>query len=1300
MSSRRARSQAKRSPRSRKSDADPILSAIVRTAARLCDASYCHLYLVDGGFLRNVAKHGSLARSVAVGGGFPLGRGSVVGRAVHDRRTVHVRDLKVARRQFENAVSVQRAAGLRTMLATPLLRDGQAVGALVVLRRIVRPFTAHQIALLKIFAEQATIALENTRLSRELAARNRELTEALGRETATGEILGVISRSPTDIEPVLSAVAESAARLCHAYDVTVFRLDGDVLRLAAHHGPVTARLTLPVSRETLGGRSILEARPVQVADALIDDSEFPGISRFAREHGHRTLLSVPLLREGVPIGAIQLRRTEVAPFTDQQIALLQTFADQAVIAIENVRLFTELEKRNQELTDSLAQQTATAEILRVISSSPTDIQPVFDAVLESAARLCEAVDSQIFLPSGDVLRVVAHRGPIQSGGVGDYTVPMVRGTANGRAMLEARTVHVHDVAAESTEFPEGSAVARKLGHRTVLVVPMLRDGVPVGTIGIRRAEVRPFSERQVALLQTFADQAVIAIENVRLFTELGERNRDLTEALDQQTATSDILRVISQSQTDVQPVFDTIARSSVQLCDGVYSGVYQLDGDQIRMVANHGMRLEALVEFARVYPRRLSEATGPVGRAIRDGATLHIADVREEPTLPEYTRRISNVLGYRTQLAVPMMRQGVCIGAISIVRSEVRPFSESIITLIQTFADQAVIAIENARLLTELRTKNSDLTESLDQQTATSEILRVISQSPTDVQPVFDAIARNARRLCDTSSASVLMLDGTMIRLAAVDNENTDAVEALRNAQRAFYPSPMTPRSAGGRAILTGRTIHIPDVLDDPDYEFAGLQQLGLRSVLCVPMLRHGAAIGAITVHTWETPRPFGTKQVELLQTFADQAVIAVENARLFRELEERTAELTRSVEQLTALGEISHAVSSTFDVETVVPRASQLAGSDGGSIYEYDDATQEFHIRATHNLDPTLVAALRTSPLHRGEGAMGRAAETREPVQIADIRATGAYRSHIRDTLLGAGYRALLSVPLVREDEIIGSLSLNRKTPGEFSAEAVEVLKTFATQSALAIQNARLFGEIEVKSRQLEAASQHKSEFLANMSHELRTPLNAIIGFSEVLNERMFGDLNEKQDEYLKDIHASGTHLLSLINDILDLSKIEAGRMELELSDFSLPAAIESSLTLVRERATRRGIALGHSVDADVSEVRADERKVRQVLLNLLSNAIKFTPEGGRIEVRAVVENGAVDVAVSDTGIGIAPEDQEAVFEEFRQVGSSMARQQGTGLGLTLCRKFVELHGGKIWVTSALGAGSTFTFRLPLRQG
>jgi len=354
---------------------------------------------------------------------------------------------------------------------------------------------------------------------------------------------------------------------------------------------------------------------------------------------------------------------------------------------------------------------------------------------------------------------------------------------------------------------------------------------------------------------------------------------------------------------------------------------------------------------------------------------------------------------------------------------------------------------------------------------------------------------------------------------------------------------------------------------------------------------------------------------------------------------------------------------------------------------------------RATHNLDDEVIALVRRTPTRKGEGVQGRMAVTRQPVQIPDIAEAAAYRGPLRDILLRTGTRAVLAIPMLREDQLIGGLTVNKKTPGEFSPEVIELLKTFATQSALAIQNARLFREIADKSRQLEVASQHKSEFLANMSHELRTPLNAIIGFSEVLSERMFGDLNEKQDEYLKDIYASGTHLLSLINDILDLAKIEAGRMELELTDFDLPTAIENALILVRERAGRRGITLQATVDERLGEVRADERKIRQVVLNLLSNAIKFTPEGGRIEIRAASVDGAVEVAVADTGVGIAPEDQEAVFEEFRQVGSSAAKQEGTGLGLALCRKFVELHNGRICVTSQVGVGSTFTFTIPVRR-
>ena len=402
-------------------------------------------------------------------------------------------------------------------------------------------------------------------------------------------------------------------------------------------------------------------------------------------------------------------------------------------------------------------------------------------------------------------------------------------------------------------------------------------------------------------------------------------------------------------------------------------------------------------------------------------------------------------------------------------------------------------------------------------------------------------------------------------------------------------------------------------------------------------------------------------------------------------------------------MGEVSRAVSATLDLETVlntvVSRASQLSGADAGSIFEYDEASREFRLRAAHHYDPAVVEAAQRTPLHLGEGLMGRAAEQREAIQVPDIAIEGAYESRLRDVLLRTGYRAILAVPLIREDQIIGALTVNRRAPGAFAPELIELLKTFATQSALAIQNARLFHEIADKGRQLEAASRHKSEFLANMSHELRTPLNAILGFSEVLAERMFGEINAKQAEYLQDILGSGRHLLSLINDILDLAKVEAGRLELELGRFHLPIALDNALTLVRERASRHRITLTQTVDERVDDIVADERKVKQILLNLLSNAVKFTPEGGRVGLAATRADGAITIAVSDTGVGIAPEDQAAIFEEFRQVGREGARtQEGTGLGLTLAKKFVELHGGRIWVQSQVAQGSTFSFTLPIR--
>jgi signal transduction histidine kinase len=769
--------------------------------------------------------------------------------------------------------------------------------------------------------------------------------------------------------------------------------------------------------------------------------------------------------------------------------------------------------------------------------------------------------------------------------------------------------------------------------------------------------------------------------------------RALTEAREQQTATAGILRVISSSPTNLQPVLDAVAESAARVCDAMDSHICLLEGEVLRVVAIYGEHRPSVAvgDTISATPATVS------GRAMGERRALHIVDFEALPATEYAETRARIQPGHRrrgTTLVAPLLREGMPLGSIVIRREVVQPFSDKQIELLETFAAQAVIAIENVRLFNETK-------EALEQQTATSEILRVIASSPTDLGPVMEAVAENAARVCGATNSAIFRLDGEHLRLVALHGP-------LRRSMTIGDTFPASHGTVGGRVVRKRRTIHVEDI-QAAEAEFpetaSRMRQAGsqARTLLGTPLLREGMPLGTIFINRGPDAHPFSAKQIALLETFANQAVIAIENVRLFQELRTRTAELTRSVAQLTALGEIGRAVSSTLDVEvvleTIVSRASQLAGADACTVYEYDEASDQFHLRATHNLAPEIAEAMRAMPLRKGEGVMGRAAAMRQPVQVSDISEPDAYQSSLRDALIGAGYRAALSVPLLREDQIIGSLSITRKTPGEFSPEVVELLKTFATQSALAIQNARLFREIADKSRLLEAASRHKSEFLANMSHELRTPLNAILGFSEVLAERMFGEVNDKQAEYLQDILSSGRHLLSLINDILDLSKVEAGRLELELERFHLPATLDNALTLVRERASRHGITLTQTVDKRLGHMVADERKVKQVLLNLLSNAVKFTPDGGRIDLIATAAEDVVTVAVSDTGIGIAPEDQAAVFEEFRQVGRDDTRkQEGTGLGLTLSKKFVELHGGRIWVQSQIGRGSTFTFTLPVR--
>jgi GAF domain-containing protein len=1161
----------------------------------------------------------------------------------------------------------------------------------------------------KVIAKPATAT--RSRLADGSGVRDLEkrLAEALEQQAATSEILRVISDSPGDVQPVLDAVAERAAHLCRAPYARVLLVDGDMLRSLAEYvadgGAPIPVVPIVLKRTTITGRAVLDGTIVHHADIVpLLDHEFPDARENVRLTGSRAVLAVPLMREAGACGAFFLWRREPGLFSPDQVALVQTFARQAIIAIENARLIQEVRARNADLSEALEQQTATSEILRAIASSPTDIRPVLETVTKSAARFCGAPDVVLLRLDGDVLRAAAAVGEyakvmtLKAGSIDAVTVPLTRGSVSGRAALERRSIHIRDLLAESEdEFPVGRELQRRFGHRTMLAAPLLREGVSLGVIGLFRMEVKPFTDKQVELLKTFADQAVIAIENVRLFTELGDRNRDLTEALEQQTATSEILRAISSSPTDIQPVFEIIGGSAERLCDAEISVVSRIDAELIRLVALHGVTAEGREMIRRHFPMRLDAET-VTARSIRRRAIVHIADALADPDYESKDAALAG--GYRACLGVPMFREGEVIGAIFVARRAPGLFTDSQVQLLETFADQAVIAIENVRLFTELDARNRDLTEALEQQTATSEILRVISQSQTDAQPVFETIAAAALRLCRASVANVVTLDGELMRMPALANVTPEGADALRRA----FPRPVGRDTGAGRAIVTCDVVAIPDVLDEPGYGIGDSASVtGFRSVIAVPLVRDGKPIGVINVGRLE-PGSFADNDIALLRTFADQAVIAIENVRLFKELEDRTAQLSRSVGELKALGEVGQAVSSTLDLETVLrtiaARATELAGMDGGSIYEYDEARETFHLHTTDRLPGELVDALSASPIPKGEGALGRLAVTGEPVQIGDIADASVYQSRVREILLRLGYRSLLAVPLLRENHLLGGLVVNRKSAGEFAPHVIDLLKTFATQSALAIQNARLFREIGEKSRQLEIASRHKSEFLANMSHELRTPLNAIIGFSEVLAERMFGEINDKQAEYLADILESGRHLLALINDILDLSKIEAGRMELEATDFSLPTAIDNTLTLVRERAQRRDIRLGRAIDERVGIVHADERKVKQVLLNLLSNALKFTPEGGRIDVRAVVRDGETEISVTDTGVGIAPEDQATVFEEFRQVGSAAKKVEGTGLGLAISRKFIELHGGRIWVTSQPGTGSMFAFTLPATIG
>jgi signal transduction histidine kinase/ActR/RegA family two-component response regulator len=583
-----------------------------------------------------------------------------------------------------------------------------------------------------------------------------------------------------------------------------------------------------------------------------------------------------------------------------------------------------------------------------------------------------------------------------------------------------------------------------------------------------------------------------------------------------------------------------------------------------------------------------------------------------------------------------------------------------------------------------------------DQLEAANEMLAAVGRSGGDPGTVLTTIVQSARRLCRSDAAHLYVLEDGVYRLIKSVGLSDESIRFI-----AEHPMPVNRDTLIGRVGMDRTTQQIADVLADPEYCRHDLQRVaGFRTTMGAPMLVDDEVVGALAL--WRNDVcPFDEREMAIVSGFAVQAAMAVNSVKLVQQLETRGTELGKKVDQLEALRDVGETVSSSLDVDavlaTIVMHAVELSGTDGGSIMEYSRRESCFRVRSVYNTEPDVVERLRKVRIDLDQTLVGRAALERRPMAVEDL-ARVPLDQHMQ-ILHDAGWQSVVAAPLLRDEQIVGSLIVRRTHPGHFSEETLELLETFASQSALALLNAQLYRELKDQSAELELASRHKSEFLASMSHELRTPLNAVLGFSEVLLERLFGDINDRQEEYLRDIHTSGKHLLELLNEILDLSKIEAGRMELEYSTFQVRPLLEGAAAMLRERAAAHSLDLRVEVADDVHEIYSDELRLKQVVLNLMTNAVKFTGDGGAVLVSAVRGVSDIEIAVADTGIGIPEADRERIFESFQQGRRGSSREEGTGLGLTLSRRIVDLLGGRMWLRSEVGVGSTFGFVLPVRH-